>query len=352
MKNTNEIESNLLKELKTIADVQPRRLGRARNGQIAFLQKAEQMANIVSADKNGRHSRLRNDNHTNSVFHRKERSPMFNTLVTIFLATSLFFGTGVATVAASQDSQPGEMLYDIKLASESVRLNLTPDPATQFVLSLDYVAERADEIVQIFSEGGTPSEDVVARYQVQIEQSMAIAAGLAEEDAIIALTRLQIQLEAETQTFMMIRQNASPESEAAFAQVRTMLEERVRLVQAGETNLLQLREQLQIQEQLNNPGQGQQVNGTGGQGSTELPATGSGNPWVEGTPTPGSGYGPGQGTGDCESCTPSPSGQQGGGETDSGGDDGSGNGSGYSTDGQGMDWWWLTLTPTVAGHGR
>jgi hypothetical protein len=130
--------------------------------------------------------------------------------------------------------------------------------------------------------------------------------------------------------FAQIQANASPASDNAMAQVRTMLEDRVRTCEIGQENLVKLREQIQIQEQLSNPGNGQQNASTEmGQGGQYLTTTGEGNPWMEGTPTPGSGYGPGPGTGDCLDCTPAAGQQQYQFNTPGAGYGGTQNGSGY-----------------------
>ena len=262
---------------------------------------------------------------------------MLNTITSIIIAISLLLCSGVATVAASQNSIPGDLLYDVKLASESVEMDLTNNPISQFTLALELVQERADEINALLLEGTLPSEAVQTKYKTQIEQAMSIAASLSGDNAVNALEHLQLQLESEYRVFMEVQKNASPTSENAMTQVRTMLEERVRMIETGQTNLLQLRQQLQVQEQLNNPDQGQQGQSSqSGNGPQDSTTTGGGNPWAEGTPTPNSGYGPGQG--DCEStCTP-----QGEGE----GNNPQTYGTPVPNASYGYDqWWWLTFSP-------
>ena len=261
---------------------------------------------------------------------------MFNVFTSIILAISLLLGSGVATVAASQNSIPGDVLYEVKLASENIALNLTSDPTSQFDLSLDMVENRAEEITSLLLQGLLPTEEVQTRYMSQIEQSMTIAAGLSEDDAINALERLQIQLESQYRVFMEVQKNASPVSENAMTQVRTMLEERVRMIETGQTNLLQLRNQLQVQEQLNNADQGQQGQSPENGNSSQDPnTTGGGNPWTEGTPTPDSSYGPGPG--DCGlTCTPQGDGQGNNPQT---------YGTPIPNASFGYGQWWLTTTP-------
>jgi hypothetical protein len=331
-----DIDPRLIREIKLIEDNTSRNPQRASLGAERFMSEAQQMVNSVPFSQDRRHIALKKQHRLDNGFLRKERSPMLNTITSIIIAISLLLGSGVATVAASQTSVPGDILYDVKLTSESVEMDLTSDPISQFALALELVQERADEINTLLLQGTLPSEAVQTRYQSQIEQAMAIAVGLEANNAVSALEQLQLQLESEYRVFMEIQKNASPASENAMAQVRTMLEERVRMIDTGQTNLLQLRQQLQVQEQLNNPDQGQQgqssENGNSPQDST---AAGGGNPWAEGTPTPDSSYGPGPGVCDL-TCTPQGDGQGNNPQT---------YGTPVPNASYGYGQWWLTVTP-------
>jgi len=331
-----EIDPKLIHEILLIKNTTPRDPQRATMGSQKFINEARKVASNVSFSQNRRHTGMKEQKRFLNVFLKKERSPMFNLLTSIILAISLLLGSGVATVAASQNSIPGDVLYEVKLASENITMDLTSDPTSQFDLSLNLVENRAEEITSLLLQGLLPTEEVQTRYKAQIEQSMAIAAGLAEDDAVNALERLQIQLESQYRVFMEVQKNSSPVAENAMTQVRTMLEERVHMIETGQTNLLQLRQQLQVQEQLNNPDQGQlgqsSENGNSPQDSN---TSGGGNPWTEGTPMPDSSYVPGPG--DCDStCT-----AQG---------DGLGNnpetyGTPIPNASFGYGQWWLTTTP-------
>lgn len=336
MNLNNEVDQNLLRELSLIKQVAPRNPQIAAKGAANFIDEARKIAFSVSVAKKARHIGVKNQEQKNSFFHRKERLPMLNTIATIMLVISLVLGSGVATVAASQDSQPGDLLYDVKLASEDAALNLTGNPQKQLDLSLEYVANRADEILTTLIEGDVPGDNLMIRYKAQIEQAMTIAAGLGDDDAITGLEKLQTQLESEYRVFMQVQTNAPVDSEGTMEQIRLMLEERIRLVETGQTNLLMLREQLQTKEQLSNPDVGQQGSENGQGGQDLVPTTGQGNPWAEGTPTPGSSYGPGQGTGDCGTCTCTPSAN------------GQGSNSGTSSN----NYLWLTLTPMGQQNGK
>lgn len=221
---------------------------------------------------------------------------MISVFTSIIIALSLIFGSGVATVAAAQSSQPNQFLYNVKLLSEESLLNLTSNPESQFNLALDYVSRRAGEIQTLLTAGQVPSEEVQALYQNQIEQATRLAVGLPEDKAIQALEQIQTRLQTQLQEFAQNRTNASPEATAAMTQTQLMLQERVQLLETGQINLAQLRNQIRLQEQLNKPGQFATGEATA-QGTHIAPGSGGGNPWTTGTPTPGSSYGPGSDTG-------------------------------------------------------
>ncbi|MHC1740584.1 MAG: DUF5667 domain-containing protein [Anaerolineaceae bacterium] len=228
---------------------------------------------------------------------------MVNLLATIIITLSLLLGTGAATVAASQISQPDQLLFPVKLLTEETTINLTADPEKQFELALDFVSNRAAEIQEMILSGKIPSTETVTQYQYQVEQATRLAVNLPEDKAIQALEQLQTRLETQLQEFVQLHLNASGDAINAMNQTQSMIQERVQLIEVGQTNLAQLRDQIRLQDQINNPDQ-QGNAATNPQGSQIAPGTGDGNPWAIGTPTPGSSYGPGPGTELCDTCTP------------------------------------------------
>jgi hypothetical protein len=69
----------------------------------------------------------------------------------IMLAIVLLAGGGV--VAASGSSIPGSPLYSVKLATESVRLALTPSALGKAALNAQFANERIDEIIKLAEKG-------------------------------------------------------------------------------------------------------------------------------------------------------------------------------------------------------
>jgi hypothetical protein len=69
----------------------------------------------------------------------------------IMLAIVLLAGGGV--VAAAGNSLPGSPLYSVKLATESVRLALTPSALGKAELNAQFANERIDEIIKLAEKG-------------------------------------------------------------------------------------------------------------------------------------------------------------------------------------------------------
>lgn len=295
MKNTSQIDPELLKKLLTLKYPAPRDRERVQAGRAAFLREASSLSESVTPAASVRHKSWKSK--FNLLTFRKEHSPMINTLTTILLTISLFLSGGAATVAAAQSSQPDQLLYGIKLFSEDALLDVTTNPEAQFSLSLDYVDRRGAEILQLIEEGNTPSADLLAQYQSQMEQATRYAVNLPEDQAIQALAMLQARLETQEQAMTQLQNKGTAQAVMEMAQVQSMLQERMQLLETGQANLIQLRDQIRLQDQLNNPNLE-----TTGTGNMTAPGSGEGNPWAEGTPTPGSSYGPGDGTG--ITCTP------------------------------------------------
>jgi hypothetical protein len=298
MKKQPEIDPELFRKLLTLKHPAPRNTERAKASRAAFLQEANSLLGSVTPAQPTRHN-LWKQKYILHAF-RKEHSPMINTLTTILLTLSLFLSGGAATVAAAQNSQPDQLLYGVKLFSENALLDVTTNPEAQFSLSLDYVDRRGAEVLQLIESGVTPSADLLSQYQSQIEQATRYAVNLPEDQAIQTLAMLQARLETQEQAMTQLQNNSTAQAVMEMAQVQTMLQERVQILEAGQSNLIQLRDQIRLQDQLSNPN----VTATDNAGieTQVMPGIGNGNPWTTGTPTPVSSYGPGSGSE--ATCTP------------------------------------------------
>lgn len=299
-----EINPELKKKLLILMATPKRNTENEARGRSAFLQEALELANTVTPSAERRHKGWMNKIQSIFIVHRKEHSPMVNTLASITLIVSLLFGGGGVTVAAAQSSEPDQLLYSIKLWSESLYSSLVLDPQSQFQLALDLSDRRSEEIQALFQSGILPSEAVQSRYVNQVEQTIRLALNLTENRAALALQQIQTRLESQQQAMSRVQINSSPEAGAALIQTRSMLQVRLQWVEEGLINPDQLRNQIKQRNQLQNQYQ-QNLGNSGGYETQIVPGLGVGNSLTTGTPTPGSGYGPG----DCVNCTPSGDGQ-------------------------------------------
>ena len=265
----------------------------------------------------------------NTLFRRKEHAPMFTTLTTLMVIMTLVLGGGGATAAAAQNSLPDQPLYSLKTWTEQTRAGWTHDSDQQMRLALELANRRASEINAMLAEGKTPPEAVQAQLRIQLDQALQLCAGQAEPDAVQSLERIREQLHEQENHLAQVH-SATSAGEAVREQVHEMLQEHLRLVDAGLNDPVHLREHLRNGSPNETPGepehqqqgpaghetepqhqqQGPQNNPQGA--PTEHPAlmqtqtspavhepdhSNSQNPWTDSTPTPGSSYGPGPGDG-------------------------------------------------------
>jgi len=80
------------------------------------------------------------------------------------LVVSLPLGATAGAVTASAHSLPGDLLYGVRTARESLVLALTPDPAARDVLALDFAAQRGPDLRRALSQhAGAPVVHAVLR---------------------------------------------------------------------------------------------------------------------------------------------------------------------------------------------
>lgn len=298
--NNMEIQKKI-EILKSNLDRNPKM---AASGRVAFLDQAAKIALDVSPEDIRRHKKQKQKNPFNLFERQKERAPMLSTFASIILAISLLLGGSGATVAAAQASEPGDMLYNIKLLSEIAALDLTSNPESQFDLSLNLVDRRSNEIVTLLSDGELITDEIQTQYRDQIEQAILLALNLPEDKVLQAFEKIQNRLYTQQLTLSQTKTNGSAEAVMSITQTRNMLQERLRLLQDNQMNLLQIMEQLKIQDQINNPEEGNSPTnfgeaaqntpnqGAGNFSNTDSPAMNNGNgqegnsPWLTETPSP------------------------------------------------------------------
>jgi uncharacterized membrane protein YgcG len=221
MKDQNKLERTIIERLDEIKPVP------ARDPQTAARARAQFLNQAVSASEFQRHKGQR------SIF-RKEQFAM-NTILSVFVIASLLFGGG-ATVNAAQNDLPNEPLYGVKILSEDVGLRFQNDPQEKVSDLMALVQTRVQEMTRLIDSGQTPPESVELRLEQHIQQALQICTTM--DDPTLEQTLLQIrdQLRQRDQDMDQLRIHATQDAQPILDRTRTMLQQRLHLVEDGLVN--------------------------------------------------------------------------------------------------------------------
>jgi hypothetical protein len=98
--------------------------------------------------------------------------PQWATVATIALVILL---AGSGTVAASGNSMPDNFLYPVKLATEQVRLVLTPSPIGKAKLCAEFADRRVAEIVYMANKGDSRQIELITQ---RLDERLVMLAAL------------------------------------------------------------------------------------------------------------------------------------------------------------------------------
>jgi hypothetical protein len=318
MKDNADLELEVRERLEEIKVVPPRDPGAARRGRMQFMAKA------VSASEAQRHKGW------SSIF-RKERFAM-NMIISVLVIAGLLFGGG-ATVNAAQDDLPNEPLYSLKMWSEELSLQFRNDPEQKVDRLMELAQVRIQEMTRMTDAGQAVPDQVRQRLEQHIHQALQLCSNM--EDSALDPTLLQIRerLQQQDRDMERLQLHAAQDAQPILAQTRTMIQQRLQLVDDGLINHEMFRNAVRNgfrygqQEAVTPPAQNGQQNGQ--------PSSVPGGP---NTDPNGSNLNPGgpdtDPGGPNSSSTPSPtndgsgSGGNGSGGGGTGGNDSGGNGSG------------------------
>jgi hypothetical protein len=210
-------------------------------------------------------------------------------IVALALAISLVFGGGAGVAYAADGAAPGDALYGIDKAVESLRLAMAFSNETKARLALEFATERLEELEELFAEGAPvgPLQLALQGYQASLqyaEQIMAqVMAGADASQGQSLSVMLQEQLQIHEQLLNQLRSQASTQN---MAQV----EEALRIMETARTRMQETLSTGPGQpaggEQGEPGGQGEPQEGQGGSG-------GSGEPSGQGQAGEDAGVGPG-----------------------------------------------------------
>lgn len=147
------------------------------------------------------------------------------TIITLIVLLGLVL-SGTTAVQASQNDLPGDPLYQVKLISEGVRLDLTMDPEEKMNLDLSFALRRVDEIEEMIELGLEPPEMSYARLENSLMHAVGQAA-LLEDDLPGALLRIRQTLQER------IREVESETENPLQTRLRTTLQTRLSWLDEG-----------------------------------------------------------------------------------------------------------------------
>jgi uncharacterized membrane protein YgcG len=151
-------------------------------------------------------------------------------LLVVVLILGSIWGAG----QAAADSLPGNPLYNLKLAAETMRLRLTTNDQARANLALSYANQRLDEIAALAQSGKAIDGAMIDRAREQVSWAFQAADQLQEKQDLVALDQLMIAMQARWQAMVQVA-NQLPDSEQA--QVQELLREMDRArqeLQAGQ----------------------------------------------------------------------------------------------------------------------
>ncbi len=249
----NDLDPKMAERFAKLRNIPPRDGKRTADGRAAFLTQARELAqkNLrpapVSPAPRNRHILW---THTIAeAFKRKELNPMFTKIMAVLIAATLVFGGAAATAYASQASLPNDALYGVKTFGENLRLSLAPQPNAKLGIALEIAQRRVQEMAALSEMDIEIPVHLASQYQEQVEYAL-IAAEMPDDEIVPALEQVRTKLQEQLRIMEQLHQ-AQPEDPAlvqAREQLRNM--EQLHQAQPEDPALVQAREQVRIMEQL------------------------------------------------------------------------------------------------------
>jgi hypothetical protein len=219
MNDKAELELKIRERLEEIKPVP------VRDSNAAYRARMQFLAMAVSANEEGRHKEW------SSIF-RKERFAM-NVMISILVIAGLLLGGG-ATVSAAQDDLPNEPLYSLKLWSEDLSLQFRNEPEQKVERLMELAQVRIQEMTRLVDGDQAVPDQTRLRLEQHIHEALQLCSNL--DDPALDTTLLQIRNRLQEQDRDMERLQLHTPQDAQLAQTRTMLQQRLQLVEAGLLN--------------------------------------------------------------------------------------------------------------------
>jgi hypothetical protein len=304
----NKFGKRILSPLSQVDPLDPASIAQERAKFLAQVQHLRTDLPVVINNETEKQS-----NREDRIYLRKQRMPLFRALIAVLVVVILLAGSS-ATVFAAQNSLPGEPLYAIKSLSEDVRLTMALNPQTKLDLTLTYTNRRAEEISSLVANGEELPTQTSARYQLELEQALDLAAQMNDQQMQVALIQIKNRAEKQGMTMEELLANLPEQASPAILRLQERLQEQVMLSSFGESDPQafrnEIRERQKIRQSLkhstepeqteeipliadNTPMPGQDNNGNEMGQPTQMPGhNGQGNGQDESLPGNGN-HGPG-----------------------------------------------------------
>lgn len=155
-----------------------------------------------------------------------------NMIISILVIAGLLLGGG-ATVNAAQNDLPNEPLYAVKMWSEEVGLKFQNDPEQRVERLMELAQVRVQEMKRLAEAGQDVPEPIRQRLQLHIQQALAICAAMDDPAMDRTLLRIRDRLQQQDRDMEQLQIHAPQNAQPALEQARTMLRQRLQLVDQG-----------------------------------------------------------------------------------------------------------------------
>lgn len=158
-----------------------------------------------------------------------------NVLISILVITGILFGGG-AIVNAAQNDLPNQPLYGVKTWSEDLSLQFQNNPEAKAERLLELAQIRLQEMTQLIDSGQTPPDQVKARLETHLQQVLQLCSRMDDPTLDRTLLQLRDQMQQEDRDMERLQIHASQNAQPVLSQTRTMLQQRIQLVEEGLLN--------------------------------------------------------------------------------------------------------------------
>jgi hypothetical protein len=218
MKDQNELETLLKKNLEALKDIP------ARDPRIAAQRRAQFLSRAVSASEVHRHN--------NWTFTFRKENFAMNLMISTLVIAGLLFGGGTAVYAA-QDDLPNEPLYAVKMWSEETSLQLQNNPQDKADYLMTMVQIRVQEMAQLAADGEPIPDELPVLLQQHIEQALQLCQELDEVTCDQTMLQIRDRLQEQDRLMQELLIDSSEDAQPILLRTRDMLHTQLQLVEDG-----------------------------------------------------------------------------------------------------------------------